>query len=171
MADIDIPFNYDPVSVTVQTGTYTVPAGNFARVRVVNMDDGFKIDTVSVLDVGYTSGSNSTGGGPGVVYTNQTTSDFILYVWDTTPTTPAAWEVTNSAGYAISTASTNQSVTTLTVPPNFSLRHGSGTTPNGNSGQWEGRRVLAPEPKDFWVTGGTQLDGNTYVVELYNKID
>jgi hypothetical protein len=45
-----IPFNFQPVSVSVKTGSYTIPAGNYARV-LVECDSGgtFTIDTVTAV--------------------------------------------------------------------------------------------------------------------------
>lgn len=45
-----IPFNFQPTSVSVKTGSYTIPAGKYARV-VVECDSGgtFTIDTVTAV--------------------------------------------------------------------------------------------------------------------------
>lgn len=49
-APLVVPFNFQPTAASVKTGSYTIPAGSYARV-VVNLEGSatFTIDTVTAL--------------------------------------------------------------------------------------------------------------------------
>ena len=63
MSDLFVPFNFQPLSVSVKSSSYTIPAGNYALVTVVVEHDGgaasFTIDTVSAIQV-MTAGNIAT---------------------------------------------------------------------------------------------------------------
>lgn len=175
----NVPFDYNPTSVSVKTSSYTVPAGSYAY--VINSSNGaFSIDSVdAVLSP------------DGFTYTNLTTS-----------TSANDYTITANGLYTIYLASTSWSSGSVTFYADISQNGGtnfinalnitnvgsnvygqinvylekgnvvrtykSGNSANGNAVMTGCRESIVSG--GFWVPSGTDLDGDRYIVALYNEI-
>jgi len=169
---LQIPFNNNPVSITHRSSSYTIPAGNYAKVTVTNLSADFEIDSVAVvkatahtsnaLDTS-TTGDKYINPGPwamiGVMYQSGTATVNITPTGSTIPQ-PHLYLGTSQA---ISTA-TQIAVT---------LQPGDAANVTSAAAGSLYMRLSAINPiyqTEFWVPAGTDLDGNGYQVALYNII-
>jgi len=167
-----VPPNDDPVSSVLKTGSYTIPAGQYARVDVIGDYSLFSIDGVTVIEAGYaTANVNSassggtlftvpagrvirfrvttegSGGSSTVALTNGSTTTVIISM-----TTAGAFESSEFIGYAGDV---------------ISYGIGAGNHDLTFRGQYIDQQNSS---KTFYVPTGTALVGARYVVSLYNSI-
>jgi len=178
MADIDIPFNRDPISNEVKTGSYTIPASNYALVKVTQCGVDFEIDSNVVIHAHSYSGSQSVNTGNVTVFTNNT--PYLLVGLFRKPTTGNNMEI--RVGSSVGPDSSPYYGTAMQSAPGFSAESIGVTLPVGASlyvaaatgaggtVSWNLSAVGPQHATEFWVKAGTQLDGDTYTVELYNSI-
>ena len=163
---IDIPFNNDPVSTTVKTGAYSVPAGNFARVKVTEFGANFTIDGSIAIPQLYFAGSASTVTS-GTIFTNTSEYTLIGSVVQTGASSINSSPGTNLFGGQSQTGKSGPGTDEFVIPPQGTIA--VGTTVSG-SASWYLTASTFDVPSEFWVPGGTSLNGDRYIVELYNSI-
>lgn len=169
---IVVPFNHQPDSVSIQTSTYTIPSGKYARVTVTDFTADFTIDSVVAIEkIRFTgSASNIVSG---TKFTN--TSPYTLMGTIT---------ATNGTQGVYSNANNNQYSPYTGGLMSFSPGSGIGsipvvmkpndtidvTSPGTGTVWWDLHAANEPQTKEFWVSSGTDLDGSRYIVELYNEL-
>lgn len=188
-APIVIPFNFNPVTTTVKTGSYTIPAGKYAKVTPVGAK--MLIDGVSI----YPSVTISMTGT--AVAIGATTSDSMvlnmknmflesLSITQTRSGTAASSNAT-FAFYDFGTRELIYSVTktyalnTLNYTPLVQCVSDSSTVAlnvtaagSGTSGtvtsSCNATFYVKNDTGFIWVPSGAVLNGNNYIVEEYNQI-
>lgn len=169
MSSIFVPFNHQPSSIAIKTSSYTIPAGSYARVTVIEYGSNFTIDGSIAAYARYYSGTGPmpisgtdifTHSYPftlvGSVSVTGTANfrhlDYLDQIMDIAGTSTAA-DITGGAAF-------------LRMVP------GDTITSNGGSGNYSYRLVAEGITEDavFWVPTGTQLNGTRYVVELYPEL-
>ena len=165
-----LPFNFQPSSVAVKTGSYTIPAGKYARVTV-EVDSGgiFTIDAVSALtSAAFVNVDSTSGSGTGsVTYTVPT--GFKASV-SGIATGESAFSVNNNGDQLLGTSiHTNLfnigpagTLTVYTSLLGFARVQGLATPSNATNRQ-----------ATFWLPTGTIINGSgnwRAVVEEYNEI-
>lgn len=192
---IFVPFNFQPTSTTVRTGSYTIPAGNFAYVKVQCETGGtFSIDgsvaleapsavgskDFDVIAVEQTDSDTSPGGSASASISYTPPSGY--YFQGTafaTDTTGGGYSInvegsiiTQSVGEALNiTVGENDTITV------FSNLSGGGTVTVsliGASIRNSSPQALNFVQESFWVPAGTQLSetGPTrYTVMLFPEIN
>lgn len=169
---INIPFNFQPVSVSVQTSSYTIPANNYAFITAnVRNGGSFTIDSNTVLQ-------SSLAVDGAVAAVSETIDDTPGY------TVPAGYRFegfytpTTGTGNLIVDGNTVYSSVSNTVE----LKVGPGDQVRTNSSAITGiiwgfaLRENEPESNvtaSFWVPSGTIINGSgtwRATVSLYNEI-
>lgn len=167
-AKVFVPFDNNPVAVSVKTAAYTIPTGRFAKVYVecdsggqftingavaVDTDPFINIDTTGGIIVTYTVPSGyyatfaSAGAGAGYVYFNG-----------------------NSNASFYSSSNNSADIPGATVGPGGSI------TTSGNSGQIAGVAIpsnATNRQAEFYLPAGTVISGSgnwKAVVMEYNAI-
>ena len=161
MSDIQVPFNFQPVSVSVKTGSYTIPAGQYAYVTAEVRDGGsFLIDGTAALD------SDD--------YTVTPAPDSFD---DTTYTVPSGYILKGVFLTGGSGSLLISGVNTATVNQDYEFAGGETIRCVGGTNAFLGSlRKMSTDTiatASFWLPTGTALtvSGNTrYTVSLYNNI-
>jgi len=183
-----LPFNQNPDSVAIKTSSYTIPAGFYARVIATNFETDFTIDSVIAIEKTYYTAT--TAASAGVKFTNTTPYKLIggfAGGGNSLVAINIASDSTNSLMYgavgspfASSTPSAFATGGTRTAF-NFSSSHQTNNLQvaiymNPNDVMYQVTAVATKytitamdAPTEFitWVPTGTDLDGSSYVVELY----
>lgn len=171
---INIPFNFQPVSVSVKTSSYTIPASNYAFITAnVRNGGSFTIDSSTVLQ-----SSSAVDGAVSEV--SQTISSVSTY------TVPSGYRfeghASNVSGGAGATILVNgDQVAVLGVDETTTVKAGAGaviSTSIGGDSDLTGFSLRENEPESnvtasFWVPSGTILNGTgtwRVTVSLYNEI-
>lgn len=170
---ISIPFNFQPESVSVHTGSYTIPAGKYARVIAhINGNGSFTIDGATAIDATQASVVN-------VLVVNVGIS-------------PASYTVPSGyyfEGIAVATAAVTISVDGTDIGEisdtiGNKVMVGSGSTLSAPSSGISGtakilgvsRKVSSgegPVNSEFWLPSGTVINGSgswRATVQIFNEI-
>lgn len=189
----NVPFNFDPVETTVETTTYSLAAGKYAKITPIQFNAALVINGESVLPqlsgtgevTGITSGQQ--------VFENDTGYNLILN-----------WQQLNDDGGGPTTSTTIQDQSNVPIAMNaggtfvgssFTTSSGSYTSDNTNYSTYfrllgSGEEIVAsassstgrvrysyfpqnPPVISFWAHGGNSgitITGGKFVVELYNSI-
>ena len=182
-----VPFAQNPYSIAIKTGSYTIPAGYYARVNCLEAGDAdFTIDAVTAIKAKAISGSGSFTSGTDTIYTAPTG-----YIAEITFAINKASGAQGSTCNIVLDSGTydgnfGQTDSVVADPwgnagfeaPRITLASGSilkaqysGST--GDSWYWSysGRLIpTANEQTEFWCPTGTALVGDRYSVELYTII-
>ena len=169
MPDFLDQFNNDPVSTTNHTTSYTIPAGGFAKVKVTDLTTDFKIASVIMRDKdSYTDQIVTTA--TGIVFTNNTPYILVGSMCQTSTATIDVWSPNNIATSNLYTGTlqllTASGCTSLIMYPNDRINVtsvGAGVLDLNLKAQ------SVQGDMEFWVTGGTLIEGSEFTVELYNK--
>lgn len=175
---IFIPFNFQPASVAVKTGSYTIPAGSYARVIAqVAANSTFTIDGATALDNDVTPffkvNDVSASAGATVSYTVPADRYF---EGQATCTNSASMQINvgNNAFGATPTLGTD--VFPIKAGPNETIVLTVGGSDYATLSGYEYDFDVSDMRKivqEFWVPTGTVLNGTgtvRYTVELYNEI-
>jgi len=166
-APLVVPFNFQPVSVSVKTASYTIPAGQYAYVVAYLQDGGsFTIDgsTVLVSKSGGLSARSGTltGGQSFTVAANNRWEGQILYTSGTNV----------SIGGVSITSPSGTMVTGIVLGPSAVITH-TGTNQTVYSGVEIPEENFTEISEGFWVPTGTVINGAgdwRATVSLYNQI-
>jgi hypothetical protein len=159
-----IPFNFDPISTTLKTSSYTIPSGQYAEIHAQypNMSiNGVDIGIKYILE----SGSMGTNG--------QTVT------WGTA--TPFVYQMDWSlSGSGVDYVTVNGGVGQIGRPGGSPPNSGTFTVTNTIGG---GSMTLTSNdtfsytiytwtmpPHKIWVEAGDVISGSGFLVTLYNKI-
>lgn len=194
--DFFVPFNYEPTSTTVESGTYNLAAGSYAKITAIGFNaalvaDGeqllprydFKeidfatttstsfVDAFTVPDgfelVGQWAGRGQTTGG--VTYSSRV----LKYDGSTTD----VYDRWGTGPAVISTA--HNSSSNVWVSNNILLEQGDKLQIQTSSALFAAyislsfRSVVRPQKTDFWVSGGASgitITGDSFIVEEYTAI-
>jgi hypothetical protein len=169
-----VPFNFNPYSVEIKTGAYTIPAGYYARARPTNLETDFTIDAVIAVEkTKYIGSTTST-----TVFTNSSCyplaggasaqGNYSFFA------THPSWSVANLAyvignPMALSSASSNTAANVQATPcglylPTDCILLSAG---GGDSKYFAFDAVGVVAPDWFFVPTDTDLNGSRYTVELY----
>jgi len=169
-------FNNDPVSTTIHTTSYTIPSGAFARVKVTQFSSDFKIDSNIAIHSHDQSGSASMGIS-GTKYSNNTGVPLIGSMYTNSGTTfsvqvrqssmlPSTKLLNPYTSELMELSDTTVNFTQIFLAPNDIIYVAN----NGNNTlYWNLGPLTVNHETTFWVPEGTLLEGDTFVVELYNK--
>ena len=160
-------FSGNPDSVSIQTGSYTIPAGKYAYVTAFcNSGETFSIDGTNVLDPdsatgnGGTSSSVSFGGGGGTAFTVPSNAYFQGRI-----------VITSGAGWTAGSVALAVGAHDITMGAGQALSSGGGA----GVASWAGAYVYqsnhnASVTASYWVPTGTVLNtsGGRYVVQLFS---
>ena len=167
-SNLYIPFNFAPSSVAVKTGSYTIPAGKYARV-IVEVDSGgiFTINAVNAvtsaafanIDVG--SGSSPTS-----------------YSVPTGFKASATLSCSSGSGTITLNGNSTEVTPVNTYSSEFSIGPGGSYSITGTNGHLHIQGVATPSnatnrQADLWVPTGTIINGSgnwRAVVMEYNEI-
>lgn len=175
----NVPFDYNPTSVSVKTSSYTIPAGSYAY--VINSCSGdFTIDgTAAQLSPDGFTNTNLT--------TTASTADYTITVngFYTINMQGSNYTGTNSDGIIeISQNGSNfYQVSSLTYSGGAAINHYVNvylekgnvvrTYKSASHNTWTSQMTGCRESivsGGFWVPTGTQLNGDRYIVMLFNEI-
>lgn len=188
MANIVVPFDFNPDSTTVRTGTYTIPAGKYALVKPLGPQlQDLEIDSVVAFQQNLvdTSTTLSNASGTETVGTTPVNGRWICELWLFETTTPSGWSFTNvnvqNTNLGIANGKNESITTTFTTDGHFARFEMSGAqlvrlqqtgpTPTGTmTARFVAQKRDSPTEGDFWVPTGTQIDGTRYVVTEYNVV-
>lgn len=180
MSLISFPFNFNPDSVSVKTGSYTIPAGKYARVTPNVYDGGnFSIDSNEILKVDSLSINGEVSGestGSAVIGTAERSDKIGIY---------AFWAGGSGSGdIAIQSGGDNNkehSVVSVTgsgdtayseviIGKDDEIVRNVNTSGVGSSFLWAIRSLSKIETQSYWVPTGAVLNisNGEYLVELYN---
>ncbi len=158
-----IPFNHKPVDAFVEvSGTYTVPAGKFAR--VVGLSYDMEIDTVVFGEQVATGNTTGTGD---IITSAGSDAPCVLEI-SKTGVNSATFVVKDGAGNTIATITLNGNTgKTLRLPPAVAYTVNISTNANANSctATIKSDRALG---REFWVKAGQVVDGSRFTVEEYS---
>ena len=164
-----IPFDNNPVSTEVKTGTYTIPTGKYARVTVIDGGTVFEIDSVVAREP-YNQSSSSTIVGTGLLFTNST--PFTLYgsMTITSNSDVSVYAVGNTAFTANFRLYNNAS-----APSSLEIKMNPGDfircdTATGGVARWNLNTEAAFDKTVFWAPTATDIEADRYIVELFNNI-
>lgn len=153
---INIPFNFQPESVSVQTGSYTIPTGKYAYVAA-HVENG----------------GTFTIGGATALSSEASVAGSIIAVNQSTPLTVAA-------GYIFEgQASGNPGVGSIYWVSNLPIRAASGQTISfSGSGSVSGYQIRPAQTETnvaqgFWLPAGTIINGTgswRATVSIFNEI-
>lgn len=178
-APLVVPFNFQPVSVSVKTSAYTIPAGSYALVKTNSAF--FSIDAVNV----YPSFTIATSAATASTGTKFALVDGLVYVHTASLTVASANANGNSGSYGFGTDATGATaIASVSRTSNGTSAISAGSVPasylyisctSGAAGPTTSATASfyassASSQTEFWVPSGTDLDGNNYVVMLYNEI-
>lgn len=172
MSRVILPFNYQPVVSEVKQGSFSIPLGQYAR--VVPISDDLSIDGVSACLGNATTFSTSSA--IGTVYPIGSASQPMYVAWNRTSGGVVGrldiggveLTATSQSGSfflnGIISPSSGVSVTPSASDSLVYFRHAGGT------GSFNVQVFSIHKPKEIWVTAGTALSGQRYIVELYNML-
>jgi hypothetical protein len=177
-----IPFNNCPVSTSIKTSSYTIPAGKYAR--VTSRSAYFSVDSFNFY---YTSSESASIAGNGATQDVYASMGEYAYV--------SAWSVVRSGSVASGSSSIyiysggyDGRLNNTTLITRSALGTTTGTAFNTNVRAGTIRYVLSSSNagstgsisfsvisahelvSGLWVPSGTVLTGNEYIVEEYNMI-
>tara|TARA_R110000803_G_scaffold154048_1_gene218880 strand:+ start:325 stop:843 length:519 start_codon:yes stop_codon:yes gene_type:complete len=167
-----IPFNNDPVSTTIKTTSYTIPSGNYARVKVLDLSTlDFEIDSVVIIEKDEYIG-NGTTNSAGTKFTNSTNH---ILIGSVAQSVAATTRISDAGGFLTSgnpfsgLAQTIGSATGMGVAmmPGDILETTAGVA---GSLYWSLKAQNIKQPMEYWVPAGTVVEGTKFEVELYNVI-
>lgn len=174
-----VPFDNDPASVSVKTGSYTVPAGKYDKVYAlsgltINGDQvtSSEVYTVSAGNIYTTPGFPSGAFGCYLSYsmTKSTTSGSKI-IYSYLPLSSGATDQTLFRAEQRTLFTTTASGTqtgTLFIPAGLWVYATSSSGLGGtNSGSFTFSYL---DNNSYWVPSGTVLNGFKYLVEEYNEI-
>lgn len=175
---IQVPFNYEPDSVSVKTGSYSIPSGQYAFVTAYCRDGGtFSIGGTVALEADGTdldgdiltvSESRTSAGTVHATTNGYSFEGHLLF------TAGSALTITVGGVTTVTGASPGERYE-VKAGPAEDINIG-GTTPQGTLVGFERRpmgQVRSIVSGSFWVPASTALtlSGNTrYTVSLYNNI-
>ena len=174
-----IPFNHQPDSVSVKTGSYTIPAGKYARVQVLEGNADFTIGGSIAIEQWEFSGSATLGAGVkftndspyvliGSIITNNSATG-TLAAFNKNATLPTTQRISDYTTGALAEAVPGDSVGKhVRLLPGDFLQP---VTANAvTTGYWNFVAENIPSKLEFWVPSGTALVGDKYIVEEYNEL-
>jgi hypothetical protein len=174
-----IPFNNCPVSVSVKTASYTVPAGKYAL--TYSSSPFFTVNGANL----YPSGGLATTGGMSATSIGNVIGHLGYYVTACTVTrSGTGGSIAGSAGWGFGSVSgVSNYLSSITVPvsgaASFALTTGyaqggniwTQATGTNNSPVTISVSFLAyTGAMESWVPFGTVLNGSNYIVMEYNQI-
>ena len=177
-----IPFNNQPESTSVETTTYTIASGKYARVTLLDQTDDFEIDSVVAISGAEVTGSASTSS-TGLKYTNNTGNILtgVIYHSASIAVNITAVSAVFSPYGSATNPSSNISIGNSTMSagatggrevilyPSDTIR--VITSDANNTLNWKlYARDARTEAKQFWLPSGTQIDGTKFLVELFNEL-
>lgn len=182
------PFDFNPASVSYKTSSYSIPAGQRARVIVLDFEAAFTIGGTTVIpQLQKDSSYNLNTGGVGEIYRNQTGYELeiiidianygsgspVIAVFgpDATASGGSGTAVYDELGArAYYTISANANYPRISLPPNsffYLVTSGGGASCTAHYMVYPKK---LPPVTEFWVPSGTSLNGSGYQVELYDDI-
>lgn len=169
---VNVPFNYQPLSTTRRTSSYSLPAGRYALVQTLS--PFFSIGGTQIYPSQTVSVASPTGSaGTNAFNINVPSGCYIFSASVTTSSSPVG-----SAGYGVSglatvTGSSAGALAVGNLPGTTLYIFGSLTSGTGNIGVSVSYYYFNGPQTQFWVSGGASglaLDGNNYIVTEYNQI-
>lgn len=172
----NVPFDFNPTSISVKTSSYTIPAGSYAYVVNSSMDD-FTIDgaaavqnadsyVVQLTSVSYFDYTITQGG-------NFTIAHFVTWQSGTAQmTTSIAPDGSNFYTLLSSTIGSGNDTKYVNVHLNKGavVRFARNSSANSNTYGYISSCRESIVSGGFWVPSGTQLNGDRYTVALFNEI-
>lgn len=181
MANLVVPFDNNPVSTTIKTTSYTIPAGKYARVKPLYADFTLNGTTMfmsqSISTAAVASGATVTNSAGFTAEAGSViTGGFLTQSLNGLTSSNGGIYLGTSTNVALATASrTTAGTTSLTTPLAiagttfflyaYSSSSGTSTTTVGGT-LW----VFAGKSTEFWLPSGSVLTGSKYLVEEYNVI-
>lgn len=169
MSTLFLPWNHRPSSTSsVQTGTYSIPAGKYARVTFLNNSTACSIDGNTVIPVNV---DETTAGGGQVVATNHVC--LVRYHLHCNSSNGAG---AGSASVSVGSKSAQVSCTSLagestvtSTNGEFIGQSGETVTASATSGSAVAQLdYFTPARKEYWVQSGVDVIGGLYYVEEYD---
>lgn len=179
---IFVPFNHQPSSVSVKTSSYTVPAGSYARVIVIDTSDNFTIDAVTAIEAthyvgsssSFTQGNKFTNNSPyileGTVWFDGLAGSGVVRIVTANNNSNEDKTFESGGGGTTNITSSKYSAhVKLSVGDIIRVQTATGS---GVNVRWN-LNAISPNNvnTEFWVPTGTDLDGTRYIVELYDELD
>jgi hypothetical protein len=194
--DFFVPFNYEPTSTTVETTTYSLAAGSYARITATGFNAPLVADGETLLRrydfygndyatttstspvtfftcpegvelVGYFGGRGQTTGGVTYTTTMKTRTGSTSLIYDRFGNTTLTTQTShNSSSYVYSSRNI------LMLPGDY-LEHDTNSALFAAFSMIDFRAVNRPEKTDFWVSGGASgitITGDIFIVEEYTSI-
>jgi hypothetical protein len=189
----NVPFNFDPVSTTIETTTYSLTAGKYARIIPVNYSAALVIDGETVMPkLSGVINDSTTSSSYTTMFENETGYPLIVNYGISASTSTSTTEVQNENGIPILTnaggvllsssefstgsssfaGDTTNGVTALRLlmpSDTIELKKAGGGTASIRGTY----TVQNPPNLHFWAHGGGSgitITGGSFVVELYNSI-
>lgn len=177
---INVPFNFEPISVSRRTSSYVIPTGNYAYVVAAVQDGGiFTINGSYVLrskspnTVQPISGNGSVG----------VSSSVNIFAAATDKIADIALTFTAVTGAPIMVIGGQQVVTPTVGTVTYKIGGGDAVNITNDAGssvtgyfigyQYNPNHVLTGSTQSFWLPEGTTIDGSgdwVATVSLYNNI-
>lgn len=158
-----VPFNHKPDTSFINTdGSYTVPAGKFAR--IVGLSYDMEIDTVVMGEQVATGNTSGTGD---IITAAGSDAPCVLEI-SKSGGTSATFVVKDGAGNTIATITlTGSASKILRLPPAVAYTVNISTNAGGNScsATLMADRSLGHE---FWAKAGQVIEGTRFIVEEYS---
>jgi|DEB0MinimDraft_6_1074348.scaffolds.fasta_scaffold123985_2 hypothetical protein len=173
----NVPFDFNPTSVSVKTSSYTIPAGSYAYV-INASDDDFTINGTAAFENPDSGSTQLASQGTNYDYTVTQSGHFTIALYH-------AWN-SNTTSASVSIAPDGSSFYTLIVSTissgnetkfeNVFLNKGAVIRGSRGSNSSGATRMYYSSCREgivsggFWVPTGTQLNGDRYTVALFNEI-
>jgi len=169
-------FNNEPVSTTRHVTSYTIPNGGYARIRVTDLQDDFKIDGDVVISKKIFKDSSAMTSA-GIKFTNNTEYVLVGSISKDGSTGFVDVSVVSSgdnitipnpmSGIDMTIAGTPAGSIGVVISPGQRIFQNN-SSPSG-SFRWNLGVMDTNYTTEFWVPEGTLIEGTKFVVELYNK--
>lgn len=159
MSDLFIPFNHQPTTTDVKTGSYTIPAGSYARVTMVHSD--FTINSEAVRKtkkIRYQQSSTN------LTFTPDSLCKVSIY-YSGSGTLSAQTMGAQSLNFFSVTGSQMHNAY-MSESDTITITHGTGSGVILVVGEY----LESQLPTHIWAKSGDQLAGTSYYVELYNEL-
>ena len=173
----NVPFDFNPTSVSVKTSSYTIPAGSYAYV-INASDDDFTIDGTAAFENPDSGSTQLVSYGTNYDYTVTQSGHFTIALYHAAGTSGSQALIQiapdGSNFYVLITSfigSGNE-----TKFENIFLNKGAVIRGSRNSSSSGATRLFYSSCREgivsggFWVPTGTQLNGDRYTVALFNEI-
>lgn len=173
----NVPFDFNPVSVSVKTSSYTIPAGSYAY--VINCsDDDFTIDGTIAFEKPNSSYVRLLSTGINYDYTVTQSGSFSIalkHVWSSGSANLSLQISPDGTNFYNLLSSTISSGTEFKFQ-NIFLNKGAVVRASRSISSTASSAYYITSCREgivsggFWVPSGTQLNGDRYTVALFNEI-